>query len=151
MDVVSADVELSWTLRQHCAMRSRTITHQMNRKRVVRTSRTNGHPKFSQTISSKKRSSGKLSETPAGTGAHNVGSNGRPHAIQNDHRLCTDDMDCPTRSLAHSSCQEQRCTITPLSCDGWSVSWKSAGVWWICTCSSSRGGTRIQESRTKAG
>ena len=78
-------VEVSWTLRHDCAMRSRTITHQVNRKREVQTSRTNGHPKFSQTLSSKQRSSGKLSETLAGTSAHNVGSNERRHAIQNDH------------------------------------------------------------------
>ena len=92
-------------------MRSRNITHQVNRKREVQTSRTNGRPKFSQTLSSKQRSSGKLSETLAGTSAHNVGSNGRRHTIQNDHCQCTDDMDCPTRSLAHSTCQEQRCSL----------------------------------------
>ena len=51
----------------------------------IQTSRTNSHPKFSRTISSQQRSSGKLSETIAGIGAHTVGSNARPHAIHTDH------------------------------------------------------------------
>ena len=51
----------------------------------IQTPRANNHPKFSQTITSEQRSSGKLSKTVAGTNAHNVGSTSRPHAIQTDH------------------------------------------------------------------
>ena len=58
----SENAELSWTLRHHSAMRSRTITRQVGRKCEIQTSRTNSHPKFSQTISSKQRSSGKRSQ-----------------------------------------------------------------------------------------
>ena len=45
----------------------------------------------------------KLSETVAGTSANNAGSNARTHTIQTICRQCTDEMDCPTRSVAHSS------------------------------------------------
>ena len=93
-------------------LRSRTITHQVGRQGEIQTSRTNGHPKFSQTSPSKQRSSVQLSETVAGTGGRNVG---------------IDEMDCSTRSLAHSWFQKQRCTVPVQSCDRWSVSWKSAG------------------------
>ena len=61
-------------LRHQFAVRSRTITHQVGRKCKILTSRANSHPKFTQTITSEQRSSGKLSEAVAGTGAHNVGS-----------------------------------------------------------------------------
>ena len=55
-------------------------------------------------------------------------------------------MDCSTCSLAHSSFQVKRCTVSILSSHGWSVSWKVAGVRRICACSPSRGGKRIWES-----
>ena len=45
----------------------------------------------------------KLSDTVAGTGANNVGCNARTHTIQTICRQRTDEMDCPTRSVAHSS------------------------------------------------
>ena len=45
----------------------------------------------------------KLSETVAGTGTNNVGSDTRTHTIQTICRQRTDEMDCPTRSVAHSS------------------------------------------------
>ena len=84
-----------------------------------KTSRANSHPKLSKIITSQQRSSGKLSETVAGTSAHNAGSTSRPH----------DEMDCSTCSLAHPSFHEKRCTASILSSHGWSVSWKS------CWCS----------------
>ena len=68
-------------LRHHSTMRSATITHQVGRKCDIQTSRANSHPMFSKTITSEQRSSGKLPETVAGTGAHNAGSTSRPHAI----------------------------------------------------------------------
>ena len=68
----------------------------MGRKSEIQTSRTNSHPKFSQTSPSKQRSSVQLSEAVTGTGARNVGN---------------DEMDCSTRSLAHSWFQEQRYTV----------------------------------------
>ena len=63
---------MSWTLRHPVARRSGTITHQVGRKCKIQTSRADSHPKFSQTITSDQRSSGQLSETVAGTGAHNA-------------------------------------------------------------------------------
>ena len=81
----SEHVELSWALGHHFAMRSRTITRQVGKKCKIQTPRANSHPKFTQTITSEQRSSGKLSEPVAGTGAHNAGSTSRPHATQSDH------------------------------------------------------------------
>ena len=57
-------------------------------------------------ITSEQRSSGKLSETGAGTGAHFVCSTSGTHAIQTDHRQCTDEIDCSTCSMAHPSFQK---------------------------------------------
>ena len=102
-------------------MRSGTITHQVGRKCEIQTSRANSRPKLSKTITSEQRSSGKLSETVAGTGAHNVGSTPRTHVTQTDHRQCTDEMDLLTCSMVHPSFQEKRCTVSILSSHGWSV------------------------------
>ena len=65
--------------------------------------RQTGHSKFSQTVTSKQWRSRKLSETVAGTSANNLGSNARTHTIQTICGQRTDEMDCPTRSVAHSS------------------------------------------------
>ena len=73
-----------------------------------KTSRANSHPTLSKIITSQQRSSGKLSETVAGTSAHNAGSTSRPH----------DEMDCSTCSLAHPSFHEKRCTASILSSHG---------------------------------
>ena len=51
----------------------------------TQTSRANSHPEFTQTITSEQRGSGNLSETVAGTGAHNAGSTSRPHATQTNN------------------------------------------------------------------
>ena len=59
--------------------------------------------KFSQTVTSKQWRSRKLSETVAGTSADNAGSYARAHEIQTICRQRTDEMDCPTCSVAHSS------------------------------------------------
>ena len=41
------------------------------------------------------------------------------------YRPTTDEMDCSSRSLAHSSFQGQRCTVSRLLSNGWwSVSWE---------------------------
>ena len=45
----------------------------------------------------------KLSETVTRTSANDAGSNARTHTIQTICRQCTDEMGCPTRSVAHSS------------------------------------------------
>ena len=49
----------------------------------------------------------KLSETAAGTGANNAGGSARTHTIQTNRRQRPDEMDCPTRSMAHSSFPRQ--------------------------------------------
>ena len=54
----------------------------MSRKRKIQTSRANSHPKFSKTIASEQRSSGKPSETVAGTGAQKVGSKNEHNSDQ---------------------------------------------------------------------
>ena len=71
----------------------------------VKSKRKNSHSKFSQTVTSKQWRSRKLSETVAGTSANNAGSNARTHThtLQTICRQRTDEMDCPTRSVAHSS------------------------------------------------
>ena len=46
---------------------------------------------------------GRKCQTVAGTSANNAGSNARTHKIQTICRQRTDEMDCPTRSVAHSS------------------------------------------------
>ena len=56
-----------------------------------------------QTVTSKQWRCRKLSETVAGTSANNAGSYARTHEIQTICRQCTDEMDCPTCSVAHSS------------------------------------------------
>ena len=76
---------------------------QVGRKCQIQTHRKNSHSKFSQPVTSKQWRSRKLSETVAGTGANNVGSNPRTHTIQTICRQRTDEMDCPTCSVAHSS------------------------------------------------
>ena len=50
-----------------------------------------------------KKAQEQLSETVAGTDTNNVRSNARTHTIQTICRQRTDEMDCPTRSVAHSS------------------------------------------------
>ena len=75
----------------------------MGRKCQIQTHRENSHSKFSQTVTSKQWRSRKLSETVARTGANNVGSYARTHTIQTIRRQRTDEMDCPTCSVAHSS------------------------------------------------
>ena len=75
----------------------------MGRKCQVQTQRKNSHSKFSQTVTSKQWRSRKLSETVAGTSANNAGSYARTHKIQTIRRQRTDEMDCPTCSVAHSS------------------------------------------------
>ena len=65
--------------------------------------RKNSHSKFSQTVTSKQWRSRKLSETVAGTSANNAGSYARTHETQTICRQRTDEMDCPTCSVAHSS------------------------------------------------
>ena len=77
-------------------------------------------------MTSEQRSSGKRSNTFAGTGARNVGSTPRLHAILTDHCQCTDEMDCSTCSLVHLSPQVKRCTVPVLSSYGWSISWNVA-------------------------
>ena len=52
-DMESENCGLLWT-----SVRSRTITHQVGRKCEIQMSRTNSHPKFFQTITSKQRSNG---------------------------------------------------------------------------------------------
>ena len=56
-----------------------------------------------QTVTSKQWRSRKLSKTAAGTGANNVGSNARAHAIQTIRRQRFEEMDCSRCSVAHSS------------------------------------------------
>ena len=51
----------------------------------TQTSRANSHPEFTQTITSEQRGSRNLSETAAGTDAHNAGSTSRPHATQTNN------------------------------------------------------------------
>ena len=51
----------------------------MDRKCQIQTHRKNSHSKFSQTVTSKQWRSRKLSETVAGTGSNNAGSNARTH------------------------------------------------------------------------
>ena len=79
------------------------ITHKVGRKCQIQMNRKNSHSKFSQTVTSKQWRSRKLSETVAGTSANNAGSNARTHEIQTICRQRTDEMDCPTCSVAHSS------------------------------------------------
>ena len=79
----------------------------VGRKCQIQKNRANSHSKFSQTITSKQWRSRKLSETITGTSANNVGSNARTHTIQTICRQCTDEMGCPTRSVAHSSVPRQ--------------------------------------------
>ena len=86
----SENVDLSRTVRHHFAMRSRTVTHQVGRKREIQTSRANSHPKFSQTITSEQWICGKRSKTETGTSAHDVGSTRRSHAMQTDHDMQLD-------------------------------------------------------------
>ena len=69
----------------------------------IQTHRKNCHSKFSQTVTSKQWRSRKLSETVAGTSADNAGSKARKHTLRTICRQRTDEMDCPTRSVAHSS------------------------------------------------
>ena len=73
------------------------------RKCQIVTHRKSSHSKFSQTVTSKQWRCRRLSETVAGTGANNVGSNSRTQTIQTICRQRTDEMDCPTCSVAHSS------------------------------------------------
>ena len=75
----------------------------MGRNCQIQTHRKNSHSKYSQTVTSKQWRSRKLSETVAGTGANNVDSNARTHTMQTTCRQRTDEMDCPTCSVAHSS------------------------------------------------
>ena len=74
----------------------------------VQTNRANSHSKFSQTVTSKQWESRKLSKkTTARTGANNVGSNARAHAMQTIRRQRFDEMDCSTCNVAHSSFPRQ--------------------------------------------
>ena len=65
--------------------------------------RKNSHSKFSETVTSTQWRSRKLSETVAGTSANNASSYARPHEIHTICRQRTDEMDCPTCSVAHST------------------------------------------------
>ena len=111
--------------------------------------RKNSHSKFSQTVTSKQWRSRKLSETVAGISANNAGSFARTHEIQTICRQCTDEMDCPICSVAHSSFPRWRDTVPILTCHGRTVSWKIGGVWRNSFCTSSRGRKRIWKSSTK--
>ena len=94
----------------------------------------------------------KRSQAVAGISAHNVGSPARPHTIETDHWQCTDEMDCSTRNLAHSSCQEQWTMHSPHSIVQWVVRnvesyWILVNLWLL----TSGGGKGIWESLTEAG
>ena len=75
----------------------------VGRKCQIQKNRKNNHSKLSQTVTSKQFRCRKLSETVAGTSQNNAGSHARTHEIQTICRQCTDEMDCPTCSVAHSS------------------------------------------------
>ena len=111
----------------------------MGRKCQIQKNRMNSHSKFSQTVTSKQWRSRKLSETVAGTSADNAGSNARTHTIQTICRQCTDEMDCPTRSVAHFLVFRGSEIQSPFYRAIGDRIVEIGGVWSNSSCASSRG------------